>query len=199
MTTSVLARSNHPARLAGVFASSILAFGIVAAAAAAILYIVESEGWFSSPPAAPTVNANVDLPPGLILIRRVEGPVVWASQVGFEPIAADVLPDGVDATPLYFLQQPDATGRRAGHLRYTAQGGPLVVLVEQQGTLDTEPEMQATETDAGRAYTQWVSCGNIVIQAQLYFSLDAAGSPLPASQTATIAERFVAALRDQCS
>lgn len=193
---TVLARPNHPLRLAGVFAASLLAFGVIAAAAAAVLFIVdrETDGSVSSQVA---VDANVELPAGMVLVRQVADAEAWNAELGFEPIEPDSLPSGM-VGPTYHVQQPDAAGRIAGHLRYTAEEGRLlIVLVEQRGTLAVGRPMRTGETPTTREHIESFGCGNVVITAQLFFSLDGPAAPTATESLAT-SEALVANLREQC-
>ena len=193
---TVIARPNHPARLAGVFAASIAAFALVAAAAGAVLYIVDNErGGATVAPAGPEID--VDLPSGLVLVLPIEGQDAWLDALGFSPIVPASLPAGVDAEPAYFLEQPDSRGRRAGHLRYGSDAGPTVVLVEQQGQIVADKPLYSKESDGSRAYFESFQCGLVVIQAQIYFNQDPADLA-PAAVTQSTADAFMTDLKDQC-
>ena len=194
---TVLARPHDPSRLARIFVSSVLAFGLVAAAAGAILYIIDNERSSGAAPVA-TGGGTVDLPAGLVQIRRVDSVAEWKDAMRFKPLLAEALPDGVVDAPALYLQQPDAAGRRAGHVRYVREdGAPGVVLIEQQGTISTEPPVKTGEAAGTRMYLQTITCGTLVIQAQLYFQAGTGALP-PESETAATAEAFIAGLRDQC-
>ncbi len=194
---TVLARPNHPARLAGVFAFSVVAFALVAAAAGAVLYIFENER-ASGAPSPIAGGGTVDLPTGMVQIRRIDSFAEWNDALGFKPLLADALPDGVDDAPVLYLQQPDDAGRRTGHVRYMRDNGaPAVVLIEQQGTISAEPPMKTGETAGTRMHAQTFVCGSLVIQAQLYFQSDPA--PLPAiAETEATSRAFVDGLRGLC-
>jgi hypothetical protein len=193
---TVIVRPNHPARLAGVFAASIAAFALVAAAAGAVLYIVDNERRSAAPTATGPI-ADVDLPSGLVLVQPIEGEAAWRDALGFRPIIPDSLPEGVGAEPAYLLQQPDSRGRRAGHLRFGSESGPTIVLVEQQGQIAAEKPLYSNESENTRAYFESFQCGLVVIQAQIYFSLDVAPPPLIVA-TNSVANSFMADLKDQC-
>ena len=187
---------HRPFHLLGVFAASVLAFGLVASAAGAALYIYENER--PTPEAAPAPAANVDLPEGLVLIQQVESAADWERELQFAPVVPETLPEGVVAEAGYYLQQPDSFGRRAGHVRYAyGDGAPAIVLIEQAGTISAEPPMKALESSGKRSHIVTFACGSIVIQAQVYFDVEggAVGSP---KETAAIAEGFVTGLRSQC-
>jgi hypothetical protein len=143
-------------------------------------------------------TANLDLPAGMVVIR----PTVieeWRDVLGFDPVLAEVLPDNVVATPLYFLQPQDAEFGTAGHVRYAYEDGtPAIALIEQSGGLKTDSPMKVLESGGTRAHIVNLACGNIVIQAQLFFALDVAEPPVPTETTAA-AEAFVAPLREQCA
>lgn len=195
---TILARPNHPARLAGVFAASLAAFAVLAAAAFAAFYLFDSET--GSNPAIGSelpVNADVDLPAGMVLVRGVGDAAAWEAELGFTPLEPEALPDGV-GDALYYVQQPDAAGRSAGHLRYmTEDGGLLLVVVEQKGTLANDRPMRTGETTTTREHIESFGCGTIVVTAQLFFSLDTPGAP-DASASLAIADDFVAGMREQC-
>ncbi len=195
MTT--LARPNHPARLAGVFAASVAAFALVAAAAVALLYIFDSETGSDGVGAGLPVNADVQLPAGMVMVRNVGDADAWEAELGFAPVEPEALPDGL-GDALYYVQQPDAAGRSAGHLRYvTEDGGLLLVVVEQQGTIANDRPMRTGETTTTREHIESFGCGTIVVTAQLFFSLDTPGAP-DATASLAIADNFVAGMRDQC-
>jgi hypothetical protein len=193
---TVVLRPNHPARLAGVFFGGIAAFALIAAAAYAVMYIVDNETSTVPPPPVPA--ANLDLPAGMVVIR----PTVveeWREMLGFEPVLAEVLPDGVVETPLYFLQPQDAEFGTAGHVRYAYEDGtPAIALIEQAGGLKTDSPMKALESGGTRAHIVNMPCGDIVIQAQMFFAIDVADPPSPQETTAA-AEAFAAPLREQCA
>jgi len=194
---TVLARPNHPVRLAGVLAASVLAFGIVASAAGAVLYVVDNERG-ATQFAAP-VQATVELPAGMVLIKRVDNTTGWKDALGFEPLLAEALPEGVLDQPMLYLQQPDARGRIAGHVRYAhADGSPAIALIEQQGTNFEEPPMKTEEPAAGtRLHLLTFTCGDLVVQSQVYFQAGD-GELLAAAETQAIAEAFITDLREQC-
>lgn len=195
MTILASTPQHRPIRLLGVFAASVLAFGVVASAVLAAVYIYESE---QPPVSAPAPGVNVELPNGLVLIERVETAADWDRALQFEPIYPALLPDGVADEAMLYLQQPDSFGRRAGHVRYAyGDGAPAVVLIEQAGTIAAEPPMKVLESSGKRSHIATFACGTIVIQAQVYFDVEggAAGS---STETGLIAEDFVAGLRSQC-
>lgn len=193
---TVVLRPNHPARLAGVFLAGIAAFGIIAGAAYAVMYIIDNEtSTAGQPTQSPT--ANLDLPAGMVVIRPTDLQE-WNEALGFEPVLAEVLPEGVIETPLYFLQPQDPEFGTAGHVRYAyGDGSPAIALIEQVGGLDTSSPMKVLESAGTRAHIVNLGCGGIVIQAQVFFAIDVADPPAPKETTAT-AERFVETLRDQC-
>ena len=194
---TVVLRPNHPARLAGVFLGGVAAFALIAAAAYAVMYIVDNETSTAPPPAVPA--ANLDLPAGMVVIR----PTVveeWRDVLGFEPVLAEVLPDNVVETPLYFLQPQDAEFGTAGHVRYAYEDGtPAIALIEQTGGLKTDSPMKVLESGGTRAHIVNLACGDIVIQAQMFFATDVAADPPAPAETTAAAEAFVAPLRDQCA
>lgn len=192
---TVIARPAHPVRLAGVFLASLAAFALVAAAAGAVMYILDNERGGST---AIAPHADVDLPPGMVLVRPIEGESQWRDALAFSPIIPETLPASVDASPLYFLQQPDARGRQAGHVRFASQGGPTIILVEQQGELTQESPLRTQESPGTRAYLEAFACGTIVLQTQLYFSLDAESLP-PRAETVAVAQKFSDDLHEQCA
>jgi len=192
---TVVTRQHTTARLLGVFALSLAAFGLVASAAGAALYVIDSERGFGTDEG--TATANVDLPSGMVLVTRLADAAAWEPKLGFEPVLPDELPAGVGTQPHYYAQQPDERGRLAGHIRYASEGGPSVVLVEQQGTLSREVGMRTQELDGVRQHVESFGCGLVVIQAQLYVSTDAPGAPT-AEDSGAMAAAFVASLRRQC-
>lgn len=198
LARTVLARPNHPARLAGVFAASLAAFALVAAAAVAALYVFDSEtGSDATTTGGLPVNAEVDLPAGMVLVRNVADADAWEAELGFAPVEPEALPNGV-GDALFYVQQPDAAGRSAGHLRYTTEdGGLLLVVVEQQGTIANDRPMRSGETTMTREHIESFGCGTIVVTAQLFFSLDTPGAP-DAMASLAIADDFVAGMREQC-
>jgi hypothetical protein len=191
---TVITRPGSPVRLVGLFAFSVLVFGLLASAAGAAMYVVDTERGRGTDAVAPA--ANVELPSGLVLVSQVDEQV-WRDKVGFAPFLPDIMPAGVDPTPRLYVQQPDDHSRVAGHVRYAPAGGPAVVLIEQQGTLSREVGMRTQDSDSARSHIETFVCGTIVIQAQVYFSLESDAAPT-AGETGLIAADFVNALRAQC-
>lgn len=193
---TVLAQPRQPLRLLGVFAASLAGFALIAAAVGAVLYIVDNE---TAAPSSPlSFQADVDLPPGMVLVRPVESADQWRDALAFAPILPETLPEGLLDDPLYFLQQPDARGRIAGHIRFATSGGPTLILVEQQGQIAVERPLRAQESDSSVGYLEAFACGNIVIQTQLYFSKDTANAVDP-DESLAIARAFSDALHAQCT
>jgi hypothetical protein len=192
---TVVLRSQQPLRLFGVFAAALGAFALIAAAAYAVLYIVENETAKPAPPPAPA--ADFDLPQGMVVIRPTDLGE-WEEVLGFAPVVAAELPDGVVDMPLYFLQPPDATFGVAGHVRYAYMDGrPAISLIEQVGGLDTDSPMKAVESADTRVHIVNLPCGEIVIQAQMFFQGDGPDAPTPKDSSAT-AGAFFDSLRDHC-
>ena len=193
---TVLAQPRQPLRLVGVFVASVAAFALIAAAAGAVLYIIDNET--SSPVTSVLPQADVDLPPGMVLVRSIESADQWRDSLGFAPVIPESLPAGIDGEPLYFLQQPDARGRTAGHVRFASEGGPTLILVQQEGRIAQDSPLRTQESDGSRAYLESFACGTVVMQTQLYFSTDGA-SPPTASESFAIASAFSESLHQQCA
>lgn len=195
---TVLARPNHPVRLAGVFVLGVLAFGLVAAAAGAVLYIIDNERSSGAPPAVAN-GVNVDLPPGLALLHRVDSVAEWSDALGFKPVMADMLPEGVVDQPLLYVQQPDKAGNVAGRVRYGRDdGAPGVELIEQPGTPASDLTMRLVESAGTRVHIQALACGSLAIHVQVFFQEDAGGELPGVPVTEAVAQAVVASLRDQC-
>jgi hypothetical protein len=189
---TVLTRPSHALRLAGLFATSVAVFGLFAAAAGAVLYMIDNERGVSRPGAAPT--ADIELPPGLTLVHRIDGPDVWEERLGFAPVMPKALPDGVRDDAIFLLQPDDEGGWRAGHIRFAGDAGVWLVLVEQYGALSSEEPTRTIETDETLAYVGAFSCGPIILQPQVYVSR----TLLSGADAEAIAEAFVSGLREQC-
>jgi hypothetical protein len=191
---TVVLRPNHPARMAGVFVAAVSAFALVAAAAYAVLYIIDNETQSS---VTPQTGANFDLPEGMVAIRPTDVEE-WESELGFEPVLAGELPAGVIDDPLYFLQPPSEEFGVAGHVRYAYEDGrPAISLVEQSAGFDVSSPMKAIESESTRVHLVNLACGDIVIQAQMFFRADGVDAPEP-KETSAIAASFFEALTRQC-
>jgi hypothetical protein len=194
---AVLARRvqspNHPLRLGAFFLGALTASALVASAAGAVLYIMDREFGEPARP-APHPSAKVDLPEGLVLVRRIDGPGEWEPALGFEPVMPERLPEGVDSSPVYLLQPGEDGGWRAGHIRYTSAGGPSVVLVQHEAALADGAEPRVIETDESLAIIDIIDCGPIAIQSQLYFDTQNTDE----ATARAIADDFESGLRAQC-
>jgi hypothetical protein len=192
--TRTLRRPNHPARLGGILALSVGAYALVAAAAGAILYVIDSERDARRGPAAVAV-ANVDLPAGMVLVRRIDGPDTWKDALGFAPIVPRELPAGVAEQPLYMLQPEDDGGWRSGHIRYSSVSGLALVLVEQELATAANALPRTVQGEESLMIIELVECGEVLVQAQLYFDIAATD----ATEARTVTDDFVAGLRAQCA
>jgi hypothetical protein len=192
---TVVLRPNHPARLFGVFAAALGAFALVAAAAYAAMYIVDQET--AGPASTPAPAAEFDIPDDMVIIRPTDL-AEWDDLLGFEPVVAEALPAGVVATPLYFLQPNNPKHGVAGHVRYAYEDGtPAISLIEQSRGLDTTSPMTAVESAGTRVHLVNMQCGDIVIQAQMFFpARDTA--PQDPKATSAAAAAFFDDLRAQC-
>lgn len=192
--TRTLRQPNHPARLGGILALSLGAYALVAAAAGAILYVIDSERDARRDPPRVTA-ANVELPPGMVLVRRIDGPDAWKDALGFAPVVPRELPAGVAEEPLYMLQPDDDGGWRSGHIRYSSVSGLALVLVEQE--LATAPNAlpRTVQGEESLMIIELVECGDVLVQAQLYFDIAATDS----AEARTVTDDFITGLRAQCA
>jgi hypothetical protein len=192
---TVVAQPQHPARLVGVLVRALAAFALLASAAYAVLYIVDNET--RSAPAPPPAASDLGLPDGMVAIRPTDL-TEWKDILGFEPVLANDLPSGVIDGPVYFMQPPSGEFGVAGHVRYAYEDGrPAISLIEQSGGLDVTSPMKAIESGGTRVHLVNLACGDIVIQAQMFFRADGPDAPDPAATTAT-ASAFFDGLRAQC-
>jgi hypothetical protein len=192
---TVVLRPNHPARLVGVFAAALGAFALLAAAAYAAIYIVDQET--AGPAPAPAPAADFDIPDDMVIIRPTDL-AEWDDVLGFQPVLAETLPPRVVGTPLYFLQPNNPTHGVAGHVRYAYEDGtPAISLIEQSGGLDTTSPMKAVESAGTRVHLINLACGDIVIQAQMFFPAGDTAAQDPKA-TSAAAAAFFDGLRAQC-
>lgn len=206
-----LKQPNHPLRLAALLAASVAFFAIVAAAAYAVAYIVEDQrsGDVAGVSVEPT-QSDLNLPPGLIAVRRVEDAAEFESLAGFAPFIPDRLPATTSPDPVLSVSLPDDNGHRAGRVSYSPNDGaavdgitgPLIVLVEAKGMPGegVDSVLKRITEGSGRALAATLPCGDLVIDAQFYYGPDPEPEePFVTPYMVRVAEDFLAAMRRQCA
>lgn len=205
---TAFSRSNHPLRLAALFAGTVLAAGLVASAAGAVLYIVDDQR--TGPAVADTpLDTNLDVPDGLVVLQLVDTREQLAAEVGFEPLLAGVLPETTDGEPVFAVTQPDEHGVRFAHVSYSAKKdvaidgitGPTVVLFQGKGEPGpaVDGELRRIEWGNARALAATFPCGDLVVDARFYFGPDAApGEPFLNPQMTSAAQLVIDDLLERC-
>jgi hypothetical protein len=205
---TAFSRANHPLRLAALFAGTLLAAGLVASAAGAVLYIVDDQRTGPAVADAPP-DTNLDVPDGLVVLQILETLDELAAEVGFEPLLAGLLPETTERRPVFAATQPDEHGVRFAHVSYSAKKdttvdgitGPTVVLFQGQGEPgpDVDGELRRIEWGNARALAATFACGDLVVDARFYFSPDAApGEPFLNPRMTSAAEMVVDDLLERC-
>jgi hypothetical protein len=207
MTMTVLARPNHPARLLALFAATLAAFGIVAAAVYSGAYVWRDLTAGSDTGHGVVDKPGVEAPNGLVVLIPVDDAGAFKDATGFAPFVPQSLPDGTDATPKFAVTEPDANGKRLGRVGFSAKrgyehegiGGPVVIISEGQGKPGAGIDATVRPLGAGRALQSAFACRDLVLDVQLYFSPDvASGEVAITPYMQQTAESFVASLHTQC-
>ncbi len=198
---TIARRDPHEAlRLLWLFARSLAASALIAGAAYAALYVARDMRRAPAvAPQAPAPAQGFGLPGGLELLTPLTGARQFQQLLGFAPVLPRVLPEGTAATPRFDATQPDANGARKGEVRFPAQAapggatsGPTVLLIETRAQPAAPPA--SARTVAPRTLAGTVRCGDVTVDARLYFPV----STTEASALAA-AQRFIDVLAAQCA
>jgi hypothetical protein len=110
---TVLARPNHPARLAVLFLAAAAMAALVIGAGVALAWVIRDltqdprESMVAGLQTAP--NANVDVPNGLIVVLPVETPDEFESLAGFAPFVPSKVPATTDPVAKLAVTSPTRT------------------------------------------------------------------------------------------
>jgi hypothetical protein len=203
-----LSASPRPLRLLGIFAASAAFFAILAAALYAALWIVEDQR--QSQVAGIAVQPDFDLPEGLVAVQVVEDAAAFEDAAGFSPFVPDGVPDTTQDESVLAVTMPDDGGRRYGRVAFPAKDGaavdgitgPAIVVLQAPGppgdTIDGA--LKRLTTGSGRALAALLPCNGLVLDVQLYFGPDPQdGEPFVTPYMTSVAEAFVARVREQCA
>jgi hypothetical protein len=205
---SILSQPNHPMRLVALFAASLAVTGVIAAAAIALLYVVDDLRG-AHEPAAAVQPQHIEAPEGLEVVIPVADAKEFKALTGFKPFMPSSLPATTQGAPVMSVSQPDTEGRRTGRVSYGAKPepiegvtGPIVVIVEAKGTPGegVDGELKRLTAGNGRTLVATLDCGDLVLDVQMYFSPDVApGEPFVTPYMKTTAERFVNGVKADCA
>jgi hypothetical protein len=205
---SVLSQPNHPVRLLSLFGASLVLCGIVAGAAAALLYVIDDVrssdvSGISTPP------QSIEAPDGLVVVIPVDGAAQFEELTGFAPFVPSSLPPTAIDKPVMSVTPPDAQGRSVGRVSYSTQPdpvegvtGPVIVIVQAQGTpgAGVDGQLKRLTAGNGRTLVATLPCGDLVLDVQMYFGPDIApGEPFVTPYMKSTAETFVASVKAQCA
>ena len=183
MVIRVLSQPNHPARLAAIFAASVAALGIIAAAAYAGAWIWRdlTSGASSGAVATPSIETGG----GLLVLTPVEDAAAFEELTGFAPFVPRRVPEGTNPAPSFAVAPPSDDGSRLGRVSFGAVpghesegiSGPVVVIEQGAGTPGAGVDGALRQVGDGRALGAAFACGDLVLDVQLYFSPDDATGP----------------------
>lgn len=207
---SVLARPNHPARLATMFAASIGASVVIAMAAYALVWMAQDmRGAHDAPAATLDTVPNIAVPNGVVVVQKAKDAREFEKLTGFAPFVPATLPRHTTPGPSFAVTLPDDNGRRVGRVAFAAEpgaqdqgiGGPLLVLIEAPGApgagVDGLLKQSAT---GGRMLVATIACRGLVIDAQMYFTPPAAvGEPAITPYMLDVGQRYLASLNEECA
>jgi hypothetical protein len=198
----------YPAmRFASIFLGALGAWSIIAAAALAVVLIVQNERR-PLPAAAVPSNASIHAT-GMIVLSPLNDAKAFKDTVGFAPVVPDDLPDLTVAAPRFFATPADDGSISAGQVRFATRAdvshdglrGPAIALIERpRGASEVANSTVATAiASTSRIFTSDVICGSVTITAQLYFYSSGTEGPPAEAAASPVAEAFLSALRDQCA
>jgi hypothetical protein len=207
---SVLSQPNHPVRLLWLLAASLAATTIVAAAALALLYVIDDVRTNDVAGVSAVPSQSIDAPDGLVVVVPVEDAAQFEELTGFAPFIPSQLPASTDASrAVMSVTQPDEYGRRVGRVSYSAKPdpvegitGPVVVIVQAQGTPGegVDGQLKRLTSGNGRTLVATLVCGDLVLDVQLYFGPDIApGEPFVTPYMRETAEEFVEGVKRDCA
>jgi hypothetical protein len=202
---SVLARPNHPARLASLFAAALGGAAIVAAAAYAVGWLIRDIN--EKPDAvAPAPAATVKGSGGIQVLIPLENAAAFREVLGFQPVVPKTLPSTTEPEPVFATTTADAEGQRLGRVAFSATGetvdgvtGPVIVVIEAPRPEGAYEDTELSEIPGTRGLAQTIVCGGLLLDVQFYYSPAAAeGAPSTTPRMRDDASATVAALREQC-
>lgn len=204
---NVLSQPNHPARLLALFAASLAITGVIAAAAIAMLYVIEDLRGGNDGPAA-AAPQHIEAPDGLVVVIPVADAREFEGLAGFKPFVPSSLPATTQGAPVMSVSQPDEQGRRVGRVSYSAKPdpvegitGPLIVIIEAKGAPGdgVDGELKRLTSGNGRTLVATLACGDLVLDIQMYFTPEAApNEPFVTPYMKTTAQSFVDKVRADC-
>ena len=206
---NVLSQPNHPARLLAMFAASLAVTGIIAAAAIALLYVIDDLSGGNDGPAAATLPQHIEAPEGLVVVVPVADAKEFKALTGFRPFVPSSLPATTKDGAVMSVTQPDEQGRRVGRVSYGAKPdpvegvtGPLIVIIEAKGAPGdgVDGELKRLTAGNGRTLVATLPCGDLVLDIQMYFTPDVApNEPFVTPYMKTTAQSFVDGVKADCS
>jgi len=205
----VLSQPNHPYRLLWLFALTMGAAGLVAAAIVALGYVIDDMrgGGIRAPGAT---EQHIDAPEGLIVVLPVQDADQFEELTGFAPFVPSRLPDSTLTDPVLAVTQPDDEGRRIGRVAFNARPdvavegitGPLIVIVEAHGEPGSGVDGQLKRLTAGngRTLVATLQCGGLVLDLQMYFTPGISpGEPFVTPYMKSTGEDFLDVVKADCA
>lgn len=208
-----LSKPNHPLRLAGVLGASLLGCMIVAAAAFAVMYIVQDQrGALTSDVAglsADPTQSELNLGRGLVAWHRVPDADGFEQLIGFRPFVPGHLPENTQGEATLAVSFPFDDGHRVGRVGFSPKDGvnvdgitgPTVVLNETKAAPGTSPDgaLMRLTTGTGRALAASIVCGDLAIDLQFYFGpAPKAGESYVNPYMTSVAQSFLDDVKGQC-
>jgi hypothetical protein len=205
---NVLSQPNHPLRLLSLFAMSLLGSAVIVGAAAAALYVVDDMHSAETRAVAPSPQ-SIDAPDGLVVVIPVEDAEKFEDLAGFAPFVPSSLPATTVDRPVFSVTPPDEQGRSVGRVSFSAKPeaaegitGPLVVIVEAQGTPGdgVDGQLKRLTSGNGRTLVATLPCGDLVLDVQMYFGPDIVpGEPFVTPYMKSTAETLLAGVKADCA
>jgi hypothetical protein len=207
-----VSKPNHPLRLAGVLAASILFFAIVGAAVLAVLYIVHDERTARVSEvlgvSADPKQSELNLPSGLVAWHKVENADEFKELIGFKPFVPADLPATTQQDATLAVSFPDDAGRRVGRVGFSSRDmdtggitGPTVVLNEVLLPPGAAPDgvLKRITTGTGRALAATIACRGLQVDLQFYYSpAPRAGESFVNPWMTGVAQTFLDSVKRQC-
>jgi hypothetical protein len=205
---SVLTQPNHPARLLALFAATLAAVGVFAAAMYAGTYVWQDLTSGSDSPATGDIPApGVDTPEGLVVLTPVDDAAAFEASTGFAPLVPARVPAGTDPVAKFAVTQPNEDGTRLGRVGFSSKrgyeregiSGPVVVVAQGRGDPGAGVDGRLKQLAGGRALGATFACGDLVLDVQLYFGPDiSSGEEAITPYMRDVASSFIADIREQC-
>jgi hypothetical protein len=205
---SVIAQSNHPARLLTMFGGALAFAAIVASALYAAIWMVQD---MRAPETVTRTIGSGDITAsgGVQVVLPLETADEFEQLAGFAPFVPERVPANTIGDPKYAVTPPDAEGHRVGRVAFSSKPdaavngitGPVIVIAEAQGKpgAGVDGELKQVTAGGARALVATLPCGDLVVDVQLYFGPEAAaGEDVVTPYMMTTAQGFLADVRDQC-